>query len=266
MAALEGGGHWYRRDGTPCHTVPKASGGGERPTTIADARKLGLLPSVTTILAIVEKPQLTRWRIVEALKLARLVPPTDDESPEAYAERIIERSTLESVTAAADEGSLIHAAIEAHYLGEPVPAAYQRHVQATVAAVMAAFPGVADWVPERRVVSDLGYAGTVDLHSPTHGIVVDFKSKAFDHRDPRKLAFDQVKQLAAYAAALWPEGGRVFGAAPRLANVFVSRTVPGHVVLHPWAPASVDRGWDCFCRALELWVAEKGYDPREVAA
>ena len=259
MAALEGGGHWYRRDGTPCHTVPRASGEGERSTTVADARKLGLLPSVTTILSIVDKPQLTRWRIVEALKLARLVPPMDDESPEAYADRIIERSTLESVTAAADEGSLIHAAIEAHYRGQAVPVAYQPHVTATVAAVSSAFPEVSDWVPEERVVSDFGYAGTVDLHSPSQGIVVDFKTKAFDHTDPRKLAFDQHKQLAAYAAALWPDAVQP----ARVANLFVSRTVPGHVLLHRWSDAQVLDGWERFLRALELWVAEKRYDPRE---
>ncbi len=34
--------HWYDRDGKAVFEVPKAKGGGTRPTTIADARKLNL--------------------------------------------------------------------------------------------------------------------------------------------------------------------------------------------------------------------------------
>lgn len=260
---MEPGGHWYRPDGTACHTVPRAKGDGMRATTLSDARKLGLLPSVTTILAIVDKPQLTQWRITEALKLARVVPPMDDETPQEYAARIIERSYDETAGAAADEGSLIHAAIEAHYRGEPYLERLRPHVEGTVQAIAAAYPLVTDWRTEERVVSPLGYAGTCDLHSRAHRIVLDFKCKAFDHTTVKKLAFDQVKQLAAYGEALF--GDTLFrgGEVPTCANVFVSRTVPGHVLLHQWPADAVRRGMDQFLRALELWVVERQYDPRE---
>lgn len=251
------GDHWYRRDGTPCHTVPRASGDGERPTTVADARKLGLLPSVTTILAIVDKPQLTTWRIKEALKLACLICPYDDEEPEHYAERVMEKSYQETTGAAADEGSRIHAAIEAHYAGEAVPEAYTPHVEATVRAIEAAFPGVTDWQSEMRIVSARGYAGTCDLHSPSASIVVDFKCKAFDHHKASKLAFDQVRQLAAYGSALFPD----YHGPVTCANVFVSRTVPGHVLTHPWKDHEVTRGFAQFEAAFALWKLERGYDP-----
>jgi hypothetical protein len=251
--------HWYRPDGTACHTVPRAKGEGERATTLADAKKLGLLPSVTTILSIVDKPALTRWKITEALKLARVVPPEDDETPEAYAARIIDRSYDETAGAAADEGSRIHAAIEAFYSGEDVWEEYVPHVQATVKAISDAFPGVTDWVPERRVVSALGYAGTCDLHSPSRGVVIDFKCKAFDHDKTSKLAFDQVRQLAAYGAALFPDEAGPLACA----NVFVSRTVPGHVLVHPWSSSEVTLGYQQFLAAFGLWKLERGYDPQE---
>ena len=45
----ESASHWYDLDGQPCHEVPRAKGDGMRPTTLADARKLHLLPSVTNV-------------------------------------------------------------------------------------------------------------------------------------------------------------------------------------------------------------------------
>ena len=42
--------HWYRGDnGQPQYTV-KAKDGSDRPTTLRDARKLNLVPSVTTVM------------------------------------------------------------------------------------------------------------------------------------------------------------------------------------------------------------------------
>jgi hypothetical protein len=54
-------GHWYRRDGSPCHEVPRAKGDGVRPTTLRDARKMGLLPSVTSIIKCADRPALNSW-------------------------------------------------------------------------------------------------------------------------------------------------------------------------------------------------------------
>lgn len=255
--------HWYHIDGRACHTVPRTKGDGERPTTLADARKLKLLPSVTTILNIVDKPQLTQWKLTEALKLAYREPPADGEGPEDYASRIIERSYDETAGAAADEGSLIHAAIEAHYKGEPVPEAYQPHVEATVEAVHRHFPHVDDWVPEQRVVAWTGFAGTCDLHSPSHKVVVDFKCKAFDHYNAKKLAFDQVRQLAAYGQALYWGDWNAYDTTPRCANVFVSRTHPGHVLVHEWSVDEIEKGLDRFHVAFALWQLERDYRPKE---
>jgi len=41
--------HWYRASGTPLHTI-EMTNGGERNTTLRDARKMNLFPSVTTVL------------------------------------------------------------------------------------------------------------------------------------------------------------------------------------------------------------------------
>jgi hypothetical protein len=65
-----GGGHWYQPDGTPLHQVPKADGKGMRDTTLADAKKLGLLPSVTGITDIVAKPALMNWKAAQVAAAA----------------------------------------------------------------------------------------------------------------------------------------------------------------------------------------------------
>ena len=54
---LSESGHWYTKTGEPMYTIVGANGK-ERNTTLADAKKLDLVPSVTTILGIVAKPAL----------------------------------------------------------------------------------------------------------------------------------------------------------------------------------------------------------------
>ena len=43
--------HWYTRDGVPQYTV-EAKKGGQRNTTLRDARVMNLVPSVTTVLNV----------------------------------------------------------------------------------------------------------------------------------------------------------------------------------------------------------------------
>ena len=50
-------GHWYLPDGAPAYEI-RGTNGKVRPVTLRDARKLNLLPSVTTIMQCAAKPQL----------------------------------------------------------------------------------------------------------------------------------------------------------------------------------------------------------------
>ena len=68
--------HWYAKDGTPVYEVPRASGEGMRNTTLRDARKMSLVPSVTTIINIAAKPGLEAWKLNQLL-LAALTLGTD---------------------------------------------------------------------------------------------------------------------------------------------------------------------------------------------
>ena len=54
-------GHWYTQEGEPMYTIIGANGK-ERNTTLRDAKSLGLVPSVTTIMGIIAKPSLETWK------------------------------------------------------------------------------------------------------------------------------------------------------------------------------------------------------------
>lgn len=277
-AVTEGtGGHWYTREGAPAYAVAKADGSGERPTTIRDARKLGLLPSVTTVLGILDKPQLTTWKIKTAIRAAIEVQRGDGEEIEAWVERVAERAG-EPAAEAADLGTRIHDAIETACRGETWDS------QALGAYVAPALGWLLGKLGQGGRISALesvianpiyGFAGRVDcaLEMPDGTVwVVDWKSRKTRPGETDAQAFTPYAthrlQLAAYAAE-WAlnqgpgKPGRGWGKV-RCANVFTSSTEPGRfgIAVHE-AP---EESWEAFKAALAVWRWTKGYDPRQGAA
>ena len=102
--------HWYRRDGEPMHSVLSAKGE-PRPTTVRDARKLGLLPSVTNVLGVINKPELVEWKMTQAVLAALTLPRLDGEGEDAFAKRVVE-DAQSRVKTAVDFGSAFHAGAE----------------------------------------------------------------------------------------------------------------------------------------------------------
>jgi hypothetical protein len=215
---------------------------------------LGLVPSVTTVLAVVAKPQLEVWKRRQSVMAALTLPRREGETEETLLRRIDTDADAQAKEAAA-EGNRIHDAIEQYFKeGYPSSGPYIAHVRATRAELTRLFPEVKDWVAEKSFASASGYGGKVDLHSPSTGIVVDFKGKDGDFSDGKKLAYDQHWQLAAYQHGL-----RL--AAERCANIFVSRSHPGMVASHVWTPEDMTQGWQVFQSALALWKALRKFDP-----
>lgn len=244
--------HWYTRAGEPFYEILNKNGV-LRATTLADARKIGAVPSVTTVLKIIDKPQLVKWRVKQAVMAALTMPRREGEPEEIYLERIVEDSE-EQVVVAADEGTRVHDVLEKSFKGGDILVADMPHVHAVHARLAEMFPGVSDWVSERSFCHPLGYGGKVDLHSPSTGIVVDFKGKDGDFSDKKKLAYDQNWQLAGYRRGLDlpPAPG---------GNIFFSRTHPGKAEGHVWTADEMNYGEDVFLAALALWKILKKYDP-----
>ena len=243
--------HWYDRDGRPAYEV-RAANGNMRPTTIRDARKFGYCPSVTTVLSIKAKAALETWKVRQGILAALTLARQPGESDDSFLDRVLADSR-QQVIDAADEGTRIHDAIERAYKGQFVPRDYRPHVDAAQAEVRRLFPDVDDWIAEASFAHEYGFGGKVDLHSPSTGIVVDFKGKDGDFSDGKKLAYDQNEQLGAYQIGLRlaNSGG---------ANVFVSRTHPGVAKGHAWSSDDMRHGGQVFLDCLQLWKRVKQYN------
>lgn len=247
-------GHWYLPSGEPFFEV-KAKNGQMRPVTLRDARKVGAVPSVTTVLKIVAKGELLeRWIIDQAILAALTVPRVQNELEESFLERV-RQDAVAQVEAAADEGTRVHAAIERYFRHGQVDPKYVDTVLAVKDEIERLFPGVNDWELEQTFAHEDGYGGTIDLHSKKACITLDFKGKDGDVSDgSKRLAYEQHYQLAAYQRG--KQIGRGLGV-----NLFFSRDVPGKVASHIWTEDDMDDGWEVFRCALALWQAVKKYKP-----
>ena len=255
--------HWYKADGTPCHQLPRAKGSGLRATTLRDARKLQLFPSVTSILGIFSKPQLDRWKLQQVALASLRLERSAEESDDYYVDRLIDEA-FQQVEQAADLGSRIHDAIEKHYEGVEVP----QDLQAYTSPVFAWQAQKQIQFIEREKVlvnTDYGFAGTMDIacRYGQDGIgVIDFKTKKTKPGVEVKPFDGQAMQIAAYAATYWGEAKlpQVYGA-----NVYISTTEPGRLEVCTYTPEQLVAEWEVYKLACAIWRHSKKYDPRPTA-
>jgi len=121
--------HFYDREGNPCYQVPYADPSkGMRNTTLRDARKLSLVPSVTAILNIQAKPGLERWKQNQLLLSALTLPKIEGETLDDFSYRVMQDSK-EQGEQARNKGTAIHAAIEQFYLGEEYDPDFEIYVK-----------------------------------------------------------------------------------------------------------------------------------------
>lgn len=240
--------HWYGRDGSSAYG-----------STLRDARKHGLVPSVTTVDKVIAAPQLTNWMVRQALDAALTLPRLDGESLDAFKERALEDSRRQAIEAA-EKGTELHNAIEASFVGGRIRG-WEKHCGAVKKALNEHF-GERQWINEASFAHPMGFGGKCDLHAL--GIVVDFKSKP-RIEEGKKYAYDNhARQLAAYAVGLdvvtYPEGGVFDWKSVTLANLFIG-VEDAKVSVHIHTPAAAEKGWAQFQAALALWKAMNNFDP-----
>lgn len=244
--------HWYQHDGNPLHKI-KALNGDLRNTTLRDARKLKLVPSVTSVLAIIDKPGLIRWQVNQGILAALTLGRKPGELDEDFLNRLYHDSRKQ-VMDAADEGEKIHDACEKHLTGKVVDTKYLPHAIAVRDKLDEYFPKIFDWISEKSFAHSLGFGGRVDLYSPSTGVVVDFKGKDISPTDSKVLAFEQHYQLGGYQLGLdLPINWGL--------NIFFSRSHPGYAEGFAWNREKMQHGRDVFLATFGLWKALKKYDP-----
>lgn len=243
--------HWYYKDGRACYEVPRAKGDGMRPTTLADARKLNLVPSVTSILKCAARPGLEAWKATQLLQSALTLPKKPSETVDDYAKRVIEDSK-EQGKKAAERGTELHAAIEIFASQNAIPdmqwAPHLAKLQQTLAQYGI---GLSQGKPEHSFASPLGYGGKLDWHDNT--TVIDFKTKG--NLNAKQLAWpEHCWQLAAYIEGVYGE----YTWKKRAINVFIGIT-DCEVKIHEWSDEDRLNGWAAFQALLYFWQVTKNY-------
>lgn len=259
-------GHWYDPvTGKLISHVPyadKARAGEMRDTTLRDARKMGLLPSVTTILGLVDKPGLRVWAVRHAIQTALLYGTPSKYEATDYVRQIVEAHE-ERGKNAAELGTQIHKGIGLRLEDK-------RWDDIVAPEVSEVVDGFFPWYEsfglelvksEHSFISPLGFAGTVDYigvytgeDKKKHGpVIADFKTQDFDNIKEANFYDEHVLQLAGYAVGTGNTGHK------RL-SIIISRTVPGLVAAHWWDDT---KRWDASFKALwRLWKLMKNYDPK----
>jgi hypothetical protein len=262
--------HYYSADGTLVAEVDNASKPGEkRPTDLRDARKLGLYPSVTTMMAIMNKPALNDWKVRKALQefldqvRVGIQHIGDDR---AVISTIIKQSEAYG-NWAAEFGTEVHKGMQRGFAG--MEHLFQMEGTREVTE------GLRDYMQhngyetqhfERTMVSpQYGCAGTVDWLGLHWGVpaIVDFKTQDFT-LGPRGGYvglnwYDEYPiQLAAYDTMLMVIEGRT----ERLKRISLvaSRTDPGLVVPKEYTEEDRERYDEAWFRLLSLWKLLRRYD------
>jgi len=270
-------GHWYTLDGKAAHSQPTKTKGAKptRPTTIADAKRLGLLPSVSAYTRMLAAPYLERYKMLEVAKACYSCPPAGGENYDDYARHILEKSGKDG-SGAAEVGTQVHAALDL-YFTDPVrynsyPLIFLQDGSVVPAFVLPAVAkiqalGLTVNSTETVLVNPAyGYAGTTDMlftHKNLCG-VLDFKTKRTHEGEPVISGDTHCMQIAAYHAAFWgADDGEAIGLNAIGYNVYISTTEIGRVDVVEYSRDELLEGWQAFKSCLQLYRYIKGFDPRK---
>ena len=253
MGLVSESGHWYTLEGKPLYTLV-GKNGKERNTNLRDARKLNLVPSVTTILDQAAKPGLVNWQINQGINAALTLPREEDETDEQFLYRV-RQDSKEQAEKAAEQGTIIHADINMGFAGRKESKTYS----AVHKIINGMFPNQ-EWLSEQSYTSkEEGFGGAIDLHSKT-GIVIDFKTKDnLEGVEAKSLVFDNHgMQLSAYAMLL-----KINTENLTRVSIFIDRKNPEVIVSYVWDKNSHERHLQMFNALLTYWKCLKKYDPTE---
>lgn len=247
--------HWYFTDGKPCYELPKKDGSGMKVPTLADARKLNLLPSVTTILKVLHKEALVNWLVEQACLAVLTSPRLPDEDLDSFVARILhtERVQDQESIMARDRGTQIHAALEGMFLGQ-VPDAY------LLPWVEPAFRDIVSrgqCTHLERCVVGVGYAGKLDLQMDCDRVIWLWDWKTTKKLPQRGAWPEHRLQLAAYAEAVRKETDRPI----RTGNVYVSTVEQGAYVVAEHPEDWTDTYQFGFLPLVQHWQWSTNYSP-----
>jgi hypothetical protein len=238
--------HYYcPKTAEPRHYVEKKDGTGQRPTTVRDARANGWFPSVTTILKGLSKPQLERWKMVQAATAVLTSPRVDGEDLDAFMERVLfaDKEQDQEAIIAADRGTEIHAALEMAMQGKQI----SEEIASWVRPAVDALKTYGKVHATEQILVGCGYAGKTDLILEAPDAYWIFDAKSTKKLPPKAAWDDHVAQCAAYALAFRPPQEKPI----KTANIYISTIDCGKFVIwehEHWASES-----EAFMHLVSYW-------------
>jgi hypothetical protein len=249
--------HWYSfTDGQwlPLYTP-------EKNYTLREARKdqaagKVVVPSVTTIFKVLNKPQLTNWLMEQVAKAALTIPHSPDVSDDDWVDNVVATANNAS-KGAMDLGTRIHQAIEDCIAGKDYPADLAIYVVPVMAE--RAKREVRWSVTEACMGSTkYGYAGRCDDHSEEGMVVRDIKSRKSKGKKVPTYETD-FAQVAAYGFArfgndFFKQGsGEIWG---------ISTSEPGLLTVTSKTGPELVADFQCFLALTTVWQHMNNFDPR----
>jgi hypothetical protein len=251
--------HFYTADGESRHTII-GKNGKERTTSIADARKLGLFPSVTTVMDVAGKPAVIQWLQNELLLAALNTPFHPHEFEADDWKKLMLRNMRAKSEKAAARGTDIHNKLEKYFTTGEIDKKDKKYLIPVIEIINDTFPN-SSWIAEARFTNKkYGYSGCIDLHKVANkndkAIIIDFKTK--DKTNLKDFVqYDEHKmQLAAYQA------GIASNSECRRFNLFISVNVDTPGLCQLVECTEYDRYLNMFLSLNTFWQLKNKYDPR----
>ncbi|MDE2103838.1 MAG: PD-(D/E)XK nuclease family protein [Patescibacteria group bacterium] len=246
--------HFYSRQGEPKFEVPYADASkGMRKATLADAKKNGWLPSVTTITRVLNAPALVDWKVRNGIMAALTTPRNENEPLDDFVNRIL-AVDVESIGDAAKQlGTDIHDDIESYLTNGGVKRPDLIPYISPVAQEVKLLGNVI--ATEKILVGDC-YAGRTDciLESDELITVVDFKTTG-SKQLPKKSYAEHRIQLAGYAAALGNTGNKRISTL----NIYISTIRAGEIAVCKNEDWQTD--FEIFKKVCDIWQWQNNYFP-----
>lgn len=239
-------GHFYNKQGDPVYEVPNASKPGTmRDTTLRDAKRLSLVPSVTTIIGLLDKPFIKSWEKEQFLLFLEKHPKRLDETWKNWLYsgwKAVEDKKGQK------EGREIHKAMEDWCNGADIlDSRITNAVELLERELDHEYTLYMECTAEKSFSHPLGFGGCVDLHSPRCNFIVDFKTKNKIELLEKDLIYDEhLMQLAAYRKGLDMPGAKCY-------NLFISTLDPKQVLLVRHKEEDLERAWKMFESLLTFW-------------
>ena len=254
------GEHWYNTFGEPCYD-----------TGLREARKRGLLPSITTIDYIIANPGLEIWKQRQVLEASLTLTRKDNETDKEFIDRILFDSKQQG-RKAAKLGTVVHHMAERYIKGKPL------FFKGNRPDVWDIFKPLRDWIDTNLMVPDfgfmhnegaevilvneeLGYAGKADFVGRLltgKNVILDFKTTFIKLIDIKKDGtLKKAKLYPSWCRQLIALDMCTNGVNELLSVVISTNPYFLGIWIHKWNDKEIGDAWIQFTAALNIYRSIK---------